>query len=207
MKNGQSSKIAFFAAAAFSVMLHIGLLVFFSNSFLDQKDWDDDVVSIQFQPSFQDESIGAKKKIDRNGFQPKHNDHSKNNAGNFSGKQSKEESNDNQLSSSQKNTADNKKKISQFRKMIKSHLVQYQFYPFSARANGLEGTVQLQFLLLSNGQTRDIRIMRSSGFTMLDQSAVKAVKQANPFPRIPEKFQKQSILFQVHLVYNLRYNE
>ena len=49
-------------------------------------------------------------------------------------------------------------------------------YPRRARRRGYEGTVLLEVLVKRNGQVGDLRILASSGYAILDTSAVNAVK-------------------------------
>jgi len=50
-------------------------------------------------------------------------------------------------------------------------------YPSEARKRGYEGEVLLRVEVLSNGQVGEIEVKRSSGYKLLDQSAIYAVKQ------------------------------
>jgi len=49
-------------------------------------------------------------------------------------------------------------------------------YPKRARRKGYEGTVLLEVLVNRNGKVDDLRILVSSGYAILDRSAVKSVK-------------------------------
>ena len=49
-------------------------------------------------------------------------------------------------------------------------------YPRRARKKGYEGTVLLEVLVNRNGKVDDLRILASSGYAILDSSAVKSVK-------------------------------
>jgi protein TonB len=49
-------------------------------------------------------------------------------------------------------------------------------YPKRARRKGYEGTVLLEVLVNRNGTVDDLRILASSGYAVLDSSAVKSVK-------------------------------
>jgi protein TonB len=49
-------------------------------------------------------------------------------------------------------------------------------YPRRARRKGYEGTVLLEVLVNRNGKVDDLRIIASSGYAILDRSAVKSVK-------------------------------
>lgn len=50
-------------------------------------------------------------------------------------------------------------------------------YPLISRRRGEEGTVIVYVRLSSDGKVKEARIHRSSGFDLLDESALKAVKQ------------------------------
>src|SRR4030042_5439031 len=50
-------------------------------------------------------------------------------------------------------------------------------YPQEARKKGYEGEVLLRVEVLSNGRVREIEVRRSSGYEVLDLSAITAVKQ------------------------------
>ncbi len=58
-------------------------------------------------------------------------------------------------------------------------------YPEPALRSGLEGKLILEFTVLGNGDLGGIRLIRSSGFPILDQEALRAVKAAAPFHPIP----------------------
>jgi protein TonB len=55
-------------------------------------------------------------------------------------------------------------------------------YPDVARRMDWQGKVTVGFVLLENGQVRDVRVLSSSGYTSLDSSALQAVERAAPLP-------------------------
>jgi TonB family protein len=50
-------------------------------------------------------------------------------------------------------------------------------YPLEAREKGYQGEVLLRVEVLSNGQVGQVEVKRSSGYEVLDESALTAVKQ------------------------------
>ncbi len=50
-------------------------------------------------------------------------------------------------------------------------------YPATAREQGWQGTALLKVLVLKNGTVGSLEILRSSGYAVLDRSALKAVKE------------------------------
>jgi protein TonB len=77
-------------------------------------------------------------------------------------------------------------------------------YPKRAKRRGEQGTVIVSFVIFSNGQVKNIRISKSSGSSVLDNAAKKAVSKVSgklPFTTAINKKQWQ---FTVPVVYRLR---
>jgi protein TonB len=55
-------------------------------------------------------------------------------------------------------------------------------YPVLARKRGMEGIVLVSFTIDKKGLPQDIRIMKSSGYQILDEEVRKMLKKASPFP-------------------------
>ena len=58
-------------------------------------------------------------------------------------------------------------------------------YPEEAQARGLQGKVLISFVILEDGNVKDIKVLNSSGSDMLDKNAVETVKASAPFPKPP----------------------
>lgn len=58
-------------------------------------------------------------------------------------------------------------------------------YPYMARKMGWSGRVTVSFIIAENGSVKDIRIVESSGYDLLDKNAVDTVRKVSPFPRPP----------------------
>ena len=58
-------------------------------------------------------------------------------------------------------------------------------YPEQALRYGLQGKLLMEFIVLGNGELEGIRLIRSSGSSLLDEEALRAVKAAAPFHPIP----------------------
>jgi protein TonB len=59
-------------------------------------------------------------------------------------------------------------------------------YPRLARDRGIEGETLLEFVLAHDGKLVGARVLRSSGFAILDQEALRIVRRAAPFSKLPE---------------------
>ena len=62
-------------------------------------------------------------------------------------------------------------------------------YPDAARRMGWQGKVLLSFIITAEGSVRAFRVIKSSGFTILDKSAIETVRDAAPFPHPPGEAQ------------------
>ena len=58
-----------------------------------------------------------------------------------------------------------------------------------AKKRGMEGTVYVSFVISSNGKARNIEILKSSGFRILDAATVKIVEKAGPYPHVTSKIE------------------
>jgi TonB family protein len=72
-----------------------------------------------------------------------------------------------------------KANFSYIRNMIQKRIT----YPDNARRMGWTGKVNISFIVSSDGQVRDIMILQSSGYNVLDSNVIEAVKSASPFPK------------------------
>jgi protein TonB len=72
---------------------------------------------------------------------------------------------------------------------IRNKILRNVSYPDVARRMGWQGKVLLSFIITANGSVREFKVIKSSGFPMLDRSAVETVKETAPFPRPPVEAQ------------------
>ena len=58
-------------------------------------------------------------------------------------------------------------------------------YPFFARELNQQGHLFVSFLIREDGNVADVKIVKSSGYALLDRNAVATVKKSAPFPKPP----------------------
>lgn len=68
---------------------------------------------------------------------------------------------------------------------IRDLITQRLAYPRIARRMGWSGRVLLAFVVAEDGSVRSIHVRESSGYPVLDNSAMETVKSVAPFPRPP----------------------
>ncbi|RLB79839.1 MAG: hypothetical protein DRH15_08350 [Deltaproteobacteria bacterium] len=77
------------------------------------------------------------------------------------------------------------KRYVSYAKVIKEALLAQWKYPQEAKENLVEGQTFLVFTLSRDGTLLDLRLLGSSGYKILDEEAMRAVRAAAPFPAFP----------------------
>jgi protein TonB len=66
------------------------------------------------------------------------------------------------------------------------HIDPYRDYPAAARATGQHGRVVTRVTINRAGQLLDIRLDRSSGWPLIDNAEMAAIRRAMPLPPVPD---------------------
>lgn len=74
----------------------------------------------------------------------------------------------------------------QWEAQLVAHLERFKRYPQNARDRGDRGVAYLRFEIDSDGKVLSTRIVRSAGFTELDQATLDMISRASPVPCPPE---------------------
>ena len=81
-------------------------------------------------------------------------------------------------------------------KRIHSH----KYYPIYAKKRGMTGIVKLKFTLKKDGTIKgNIEKLKSSGYEVLDDAGIKAIRESAPFSIFPEDIREQEINFVVDI--------
>ena len=78
-----------------------------------------------------------------------------------------------------------------------------QAYPRLAAMRGWEGEVRLRIHIARKGSIVSVELAQSSGFDLLDQSAIKLVEASGPLPPLPEALQGREFEILVPVQYRL----
>ncbi len=68
--------------------------------------------------------------------------------------------------------------------LIRNAIENAKKYPFLARKRKIEGTVIMEFTIDNKGYPQNIKVRKSSGYEILDSSAIKIVRNAAPLPYV-----------------------
>ncbi len=77
-------------------------------------------------------------------------------------------------------------------------------YPVQARAQGITGEVRLMVIISDDGNIKAIRLLESSGSTILDEAAKQSVRQAAPFGKFTVDM---SDIVELRLIRTYRYSD
>ena len=64
-----------------------------------------------------------------------------------------------------------------------AHIENHKYYPHAARRRGIEGSINISFMLLANGQVRQLQV--TGGPNVLQHATREAMEQAQPLPLPP----------------------
>ena len=76
-------------------------------------------------------------------------------------------------------------------------------YPAAAQKVGIEGRAGVKMTILKDGRLKEVEILDSSGYEILDKAALQSVRDAAPFPAIPDAAKMEMIEVSVYLAFNL----
>ena len=79
-----------------------------------------------------------------------------------------------------------------------------RFYPQRAKALGIEGDVRLMVALYPNGHVKEVRLLQSSGYALLDKAAIGIVELAAPFPALPIEMAQQTDILEIIRTWQFR---
>ena len=78
-------------------------------------------------------------------------------------------------------------------------------YPEEARRRGLSGDLVLDVVLTADGSLDEVSIIRSSGYKLLDDAAMRIVALSAPFSAFPKKISQETDL--LHITRTWKFNE
>jgi TonB family protein len=78
-----------------------------------------------------------------------------------------------------------------------------KYYPRIAQKRRWEGKPVIEFQVGRNGDLLDYSVAVASPYEVLDQAAIDAVKNASPYPKIPESLKLNSIRFKLPIAFKL----
>ena len=92
--------------------------------------------------------------------------------------------------------------IASYNQRVRAHLMRFHQYP--SGGGGARGVARLSFTLSRSGQVTSSRLSGSSGVAAFDAQAMSMVRQASPFPPIPDEIKNGAMSFTIPVEFTVR---
>jgi periplasmic protein TonB len=90
-----------------------------------------------------------------------------------------------------------------YNKRLKEKIESIWVYPPDAASQGIYGDLVIRFTIKKNGRLGAVELVRTSGHKSLDDAAIKALKEGQPYWPLPENWGMEAYTIQGHFVYTL----
>jgi protein TonB len=90
-----------------------------------------------------------------------------------------------------------------YMEMVRLRIEKHKRYPSLARVKNIEGRVTIRFMITPQGNVKKVEIVKSSQHKILDRAALRAVKDASPFPKPPGHIYQGELTLEVSIVFEL----
>jgi len=88
-------------------------------------------------------------------------------------------------------------------KRLKERIESIWIYPPEAATKGIYGDLIIKFTIKKNGKLGAIELVRTSGYKNLDDAALRALKDAEPFWPLPDEWAMEAYTIEGHFVYTI----
>jgi len=93
--------------------------------------------------------------------------------------------------------------LNDYSNLLAKHIARFKQYPRMAQMRGWQGEIVLQVELNGDGALISSKIVKASGFEVLDNEGLDMVKRASPFPVPPEILHGKSFSILVPIKFKL----
>lgn len=76
-------------------------------------------------------------------------------------------------------------------------------YPPEAAEKGIYGDLYIRFTIKKDGRLGNVELVRTSGYRNLDEAAMRALRDAEPFWPLPQEWKKDELVITGHFIYSL----
>lgn len=86
---------------------------------------------------------------------------------------------------------------------LKSRIEHIWVYPRELAQRGIFGDLYIQFTIRKDGSLGSVKLLRTSGYSELDEAAMRALREGAPYWPLPEKWEEEAITITGHFIYTL----
>ncbi len=90
-----------------------------------------------------------------------------------------------------------------YNKRLKERIESIWIYPPDAAARGIYGDLIIRFSIKKNGRLGEIELIRTSGHKSLDDAAIKALRDGEPYWPLPEEWGMDIYTIVGHFIYTI----
>ena len=94
--------------------------------------------------------------------------------------------------------------MNDFYRKVGKQIAFAKIYPDFARKMGYQGKILVAFRIGKDGKILNLSVSQSSGYKILDEAALEAVKEAGPYPPIPNELNTRFLKLKIPISYALR---
>jgi len=91
--------------------------------------------------------------------------------------------------------------LANYIRVVQRKILDATYYPLEAQDAGWEGRVKLSLNINFKGDIKDITVLESSGYNVLDNAAMEVARTQAPYPPFPPQIESQEIWVDVPIVY------
>lgn len=90
-----------------------------------------------------------------------------------------------------------------YKTRLKEKIESIWVYPREALQKGLYGDLVIEFTILRDGKLGAVRLVRTSGYKLLDDAAIQALRDGAPYWPLPAEWPEKSFTIKGHFIYSL----
>jgi protein TonB len=90
-----------------------------------------------------------------------------------------------------------------YNRMLKEKIESIWIYPPDEATRGIYGDLLIKFTIKKNGRLGAVEIIRTSGHKNLDDAAIKALRDGEPYWPLPDEWGMQAYTIEGHFVYTI----
>jgi protein TonB len=88
-----------------------------------------------------------------------------------------------------------------YMRMLKDKIESIWRYPKDAALRRISGDLYIRFSIMRDGSVSDITLLRTSGYHDLDEAALQAIKDGEPYWPLPDDWKEEDISITGHFIY------
>jgi len=88
--------------------------------------------------------------------------------------------------------------------VVSGAVAKRKVYPRLALMRRLQGTTDIKLDVSADGNLKSLRVTRSSGFEILDEQALKMVKESMPLPALPDALRGHEFAIDIPVAFKLQ---